>query len=206
VDEDVVRRNTTVGCCPLVPEVALHLADDIEALWRVVGEDGPPPYWAFGWLGGQALARYVLDHPDDVRGRRVLDLGSGSGLVAIAAALAGASSVLAADIDPLSAAAVRLNADLNDVTVDVMLADLLDAGPPDVDVVLAGDVCYDRDMTPRVLAWLELFGGRVLLGDPGRAYLPQDGWVELASYDVPTTRDLEGVVSKRVRVFSPRPR
>jgi predicted nicotinamide N-methyase len=202
-DEDVVRRNTTVGHCPLVPEIALHLADDIEALWRVVGEDGPPPYWAFGWLGGQALARYVLDHPEEVAGLRVLDLATGSGLVALAAVRAGAASVTAADIDPLSAAAVRLNAGLNDTTVEMVLADLLTADPPDVDVVLAGDVCYDRDMTPRVLGWLSRFGGRVLLGDPGRAYLPQTGFVEITSYDVPTTRALEGVETKRVRVLAP---
>ena len=204
--ENVVRRNTTVGSCPLVPEIALHLADDIEALWRVVGEDGPPPYWAFAWLGGQALARYVLDHPDEVAGRRVLDLATGSGLVAIAAARAGAAAVLAADIDPLSAAAVPLNAALNDVTVDMVLTDLLGGDPPDVDVILAGDVCYDRDMTPRVLGWLERFGGRVLLGDPDRAYLPQTGFVQVASYDVPTTRALEGVETKRVRVLTPAPR
>jgi predicted nicotinamide N-methyase len=206
VDEDVVRRHTAVGHCPLVPEIALHLADDIEALWRVVGEDGPPPYWAFGWLGGQALARYVLDHPAEVAGLRVLDLATGSGLVAIAAARAGAAAVAAADIDPLSAAAVRLNAALSDVTVEVLLTDLLAGDPPDVDVVLAGDVCYDRDMTPRVLAWLGRCTGRVLLGDPGRAYLPQTGFVEVASYDVPTTRALEGVETKRVRVLSPAPR
>ena len=204
--EDVVRRNTAVGSCPLVPEIALHLADDIEALWRVVGEDGPPPYWAFAWLGGQALARYVLDHPDEVTGLRVLDLATGSGLVAIAAAKAGAAAVTAVDIDPLSATAVRLNGALNEVTVDMRLADLLGGDPPDVDVILAGDVCYDRDMTPRVLAWLSRFHGRVLLGDPGRAYLPQTGFVQVASYDVPTTRALEGVETKRVRVLSPAPR
>ena len=206
VDEDVVRRNTTVQRAPLVPEVALHLAEDIEALWRVVGEDGPPPYWAFAWLGGQALARYVLDHPAEVAGLRVLDLATGSGLVAIAAARAGAAAVTAVDIDPLSAAAVQRNATLNDVPVDVLPADLLGGDPPDFDVVLAGDVCYDRDMAPRVLAWLSRFEGRVLLGDPGRDYLPRTGFVELASYDVPTTRALEGVESKRVRVLSPGPR
>jgi predicted nicotinamide N-methyase len=205
-DEDVVRRNTAVGRCPLVPEIALHLADDIEALWRVVGEGGPPPYWAFGWLGGQALARYVLDHPEEVEGLRVLDLATGSGLVAIAAVQAGAADVAAVDIDPRSAAAVGLNTALNGVTVEMLLADLLTADPPDVDVILAGDVCYDRDMTPRVLGWLARFGGRVLLGDPGRAYLPQTGFVELTSYDVPTTRALEGVETKRVRVLSPAPR
>jgi predicted nicotinamide N-methyase len=141
-----------------------------------------------------------------VAGRRVLDLATGSGLVALAAARAGAAHVTAVDVDEHSAAAVRLNSALNDLAVDVQLADLLDGPPPDVDVVLAGDVCYDRDMTPRVLAWLDKFSGRVLLGDPGRAYLPQRGFVEVASYDVPTTRALEGVEVKRVRVLTPAPR
>ena len=189
-----------------MPELRLHLAEDIEALWRVTGEDRPPPYWAFAWLGGQALARYVLDHPAEVAGQRVLDLATGSGLVALAAARSGAASVTAVDIDDRSAAAVGINADLNGLYVDVVLADLLDGPPPDVDVILAGDVCYDRDMTPRVLGWLSGFPGRVLLGDPGRAYLPQTGFVEVASYDVPTTRALEGVEVKRVRVLTPAPR
>lgn len=190
----------------IVPEVQLHLVDDIVALWKVTGEDAPPPFWAVAWLGGQALARYLLDHPAEVRGKRVLDLGSGSGLVAIAARIAGAAEVLAADIDPMCATVIPLNAALNDVTLDLTTDDLLDASPPDVDVVLAGDVWYERDMAERVMAWLSRSSARVLLGDPGRAYLPQDGWVELASYDIPTTRDLEGVESKRVRVFSPAPR
>jgi predicted nicotinamide N-methyase len=186
-----------------VPEVQLHLVDDIVALWKETGEDAPPPFWAVAWLGGQALARYLLDHPGEVRGRRVLDLGSGSGLVAIAARLAGAAHVLAADIEPRCATVIPRNAALNGVTVDVTTDDLLDAPPPDVDVVLAGDVWYERDMADRVMTWLSASSARVLLGDPGRAYLPQDGWLELATYDIPTTRDLEGVESKRVRVFSP---
>ena len=172
----------------------------------MLGEDRPPPFWAFAWLGGQALARYVLDHPHEVAGKRVLDLATGSGLVALAAARAGAAHVTAVDVDPHSRAAVALNGRLNHLTVEFLLADLLDGAPPDVDVVLAGDVCYDRDMTPRVLAWLGRFEGRVLLGDPGRAYLPQAGFAEVASYDVPTTRALEGVEVKRVRVLSPAPR
>lgn len=188
---------------PIVPEVELHLVDDIVALWKVTGEDGPPPFWAIAWLGGQALARYVLDHPEEVVGRRVLDLGTGSGLVAIAARLAGAAHVLAADVDPFCLIAVRLNAEANGVAVDVTVDDLLTDDPPDVDIVLAGDVWYERDMAQRAMSWLSRSSARVLLGDPGRAYLPQDGWVQLASYDVPTSRDLEGVDSKLVRVFSP---
>lgn len=187
----------------IVPEVELHLCDDITALWQVTGEDAPPPFWAVAWLGGQALGRYLLDHPSEVRGAHVLDLGSGSGLVAIAARLAGASAVLAADIDPMCATAIELNAAANGVEVAVTLADVLADEPPDVDVVLAGDVWYEKDTAERVTTWLARSPARVLLGDPGRAYLPQDGWVELASYDVPTTRDLEGVESKRVRVFTP---
>jgi predicted nicotinamide N-methyase len=202
----VVVARTDLCNPAIVPEIELHVVDDIVGLWNVTGEDEPPPFWAVAWLGGQALSRYVLDHPDEVRGRRVLDLGSGSGLVAIAAALAGAEHVLAADIDPSCVDAIALNAAHNGVHVDVTVDDLLDAEPPDVDVVLAGDVWYEREFAARVLAWLSRSRARVLLGDPGRTYLPQDGWLELAAYDVPTTRDLEGVTSKRVRVFTPAPR
>ena len=198
-----VTQHTTLRCPEVVPEVRLHLVEDLVALWKVSGEDDPPPFWAVAWLGGQALARYLLDHPDEVRGRRVLDLGSGSGLVAIAARLAGAADVVAVDIDPFCAAAIELNAACNGVVVDVVIDDLLRRNPPDVDVVLAGDVWYERDMAAQVMAWLARSPARVLLGDPGRAYLPREGWTELAAYDVPTTRDLEGVESKRVRVFSP---
>ena len=202
----LVLAHTTPERPAIVPEIELQLCADIVDFWKVTGEDAPPPFWAVAWLGGQALARYVLDHPDEVRSRRVLDLGSGSGLVAIAAALAGASSVLAADIDPMCTTAIELNAAANGVHVDVTLDDLLDGEPPDVDVILAGDVWYERDTAERVTSWLRRSGAHVLLGDPGRAYLPQGGWVELAAYDIPTTRDLEGVESKRVRVFSPAPR
>jgi predicted nicotinamide N-methyase len=202
----LLLAHTQLRRTDLVPEIALHLCDDIVSLWKLTGEDDPPPFWAVAWLGGQALARYVLDHPDEVRGLRVLDLGSGSGLVAIAARLAGAADVLAADIDPYCVTAIAVNAAANDVELRVTVDDLLEGEPPDVDVVLAGDVWYEREMAERVMAWLSRSSARVLLGDPGRAYLPQDGWVELASYDVATTRDLEGVESKRVRVFSPAPR
>ena len=194
-----MRAHTTVGSPPLVPEVRLHLAEDIEALWQVVGEETPPPFWAFAWLGGQAVARFVLDHPSVVLGKRVLDLATGSGLVAFAAVAAGARDVLANDIDPYSEVAVSLNA-VHNAPVRFVAADLLDGDPPDVDVVLAGDVCYDREMTPRVLAWLARTDAVVLLGDPGRDYLPRQGLTELATYDVPTTRALEGVEVKRVRV------
>ena len=200
-----VLAHTTPQRPAIVPEIELQLCDDIVELWRVTGEDAPPPFWAIAWLGGQALARYVLDHAEEIRGRRVLDLGSGSGLVAIAARLAGATTVLAADIDPMCAAAIELNAAANDVAIDVTLDDLLQHDPPDVDVILAGDVWYERETAERVTAWLTRTDARVLLGDPGRAYLPQDGWTELPAYEIPTTRDLEGVQSKRVRVFRPAP-
>jgi predicted nicotinamide N-methyase len=199
-----VLEHTRVERPGFVPEVALHLVgDDIVGLWKVVGEDEPPPFWAVAWLGGQALARHVLDHPDLVADRRVLDLGAGSGLVGIAAARSGAAHVLAADVDPFCGPAIALNAELNGVHVAVTLDDLLASDPPDVDVVLAGDVWYERAMAERVMAWLATTTADVLLGDPGRAYLPQTGLVEVAAYDVPTTRDLEGVEVKRVRVLRP---
>jgi predicted nicotinamide N-methyase len=185
---------------PFVPEVLLHQADDMHALWESLGTPAPP-YWAFPWLGGQALARYVLDDAD-LTGQRVLDLATGSGLVAIAAMKAGARSVLASDIDPLSAEAVAANAAANDVEVMWTGLDLLDGPVPHVDVVLAGDVLYERQMATRVLAWLRGFEGKVLLGDPGRDYLPQQGLVELAAYEIATTRELEGVPVKRVGVFT----
>jgi len=184
---------------PFVPEVLLHQADDMHGLWQEVGTEAPP-YWAFAWLGGLALARFVLDH-DVVQGKRVLDLATGSGLVAIAAAQAGASTVLASDIDPLAGQATAANAEANDVEVVFTSEDLL-AGPvPAVDVVLAGDVLYEQEMAGRVLTWLESFEGVVLLGDPGRDYLPHGRFREVAAYQVPTTRELEGVSVKRTRVF-----
>jgi predicted nicotinamide N-methyase len=203
--EEFVVAHTQVRRPAFVPEVRLRLADDIDALWQLVGTDTPPPYWAFAWLGGQALARYVLDRPEEVAGRRVLDLATGSGLVALAAVAAGAAEVTAVDIDPYSAAAVALNARLNGATLRFVAGDLLAAEPPAVDVVLLGDVCYEQEMTRRVLGWLVRSQARVLLGDPGRSYLPQQGLVTLASYDIPTTRELEGVELKRVRVFTPAP-
>ncbi len=184
---------------PLVPELLLHQADDMHGLWQAVGGSSPP-YWAFPWLGGQALARYVLDH-EVVRGQRVLDLASGSGLVALAAVRAGAAAVLAADIDPLAGEALHANAAANGLVVQFTQQDLL-AGPvPDVDVVLAGDVLYEQQMAERVLRWLESFDGVVLVGDPGRDYLPQGRFPQVAAYDVPTTRELEGAAVKRTCVY-----
>lgn len=191
---------------PLVPEVVLRGADDVIALWEATDEHAPP-FWAFPWAGGQALARYVLDHPETVTGRRVLDLAAGSGLVAIAARLAGAADVTANDIDTLSTAAIPLNADLNGVTVTVATGDLLDDGSDGFDVVLAGDVFYDRDMARRVLPFLRAAadrGAAVLVGDPQRAHLPHDEFTVLASYDVPVHGALESAEVKRTTVLRPK--
>jgi predicted nicotinamide N-methyase len=192
-----VRANTVLAAPPLVPEIRLHLATEITPLWQateaVLETEGlPPPYWAFAWAGGQALARYVLDHPELVRGRTVIDIGAGSGLLAIAAALAGARSVVAADIDPFAAAAIALNAAANGVAATIETADVI--GGAGADVLLVGDMCYERPLAERLTAWLRRCvarGALVLLGDPGRAYLPNSGLKELARYIVATPLDLE---------------
>ena len=194
-----VRGNTAVASPPLAPEIRLHLATEITPIWQATEESlarfgTPPPFWAFAWAGGQALARYLLDHPETVAGREVLDLCSGSGIVAIAAARAGAARVVAADIDPFAAAAIALNAPLNDVTVAIETRDLLDRAAAGWGVVLAGDVCYEEPMASRVLALLRRTAARsrlALLGDPGRAYLPREGLIERARYIVPVSRELE---------------
>jgi predicted nicotinamide N-methyase len=190
--------------------VQLYLADEVTPLWRMteveLGAQGvPPPYWAFTWVGGLALARYILDHPAEVAGRRVLDFATGSGLGAIAAMRAGAAGVLAADIDPYSADAVALNAAANEVAVAFTTADLLLGDPPPADLILAGDVCYEGPMATRALAWLQeahTRGTRVLIGDPGRTYFPRTDLVQLAEYQVPTTRELEDAAVKDVGVFT----
>ncbi|HEX9339303.1 MAG TPA: 50S ribosomal protein L11 methyltransferase [Pseudonocardiaceae bacterium] len=187
---DFVLANTEPGRTPLVPEITLRLADEPFALWERAGDT--MPYWAFAWAGGQALARHVLDHPDLVAGARVLDLASGSGIVAIAAALAGAASVTATDIDPLAIHAIEINARANGVSVTALCVG--DPGAVDADVVLAGDVCYDRAMADRILPFLTGVAARgiaVLLGDPGRAYFPRTGFTALATYPVPVTGNLE---------------
>jgi predicted nicotinamide N-methyase len=194
-----VRRNTAITAPPLVPEISLYLATEITPIWQAtedtLARSGlPPPYWAFAWAGGQALARFLLDHPERVAGRSVLDFGAGSGIVAIAAAKAGAASVLACEIDHFAAAAIAANAALNDVTIAVTTSDVLDTVGPRWEIVTAGDVCYERPMADRVTAWLRVLaehGSFVLLGDPGRAYLPSAGLVERAHYLVPTSLELE---------------
>ncbi len=193
-----VRAETTLAAPPLVPEIRLHLASEVVPLWQATEETLtrrglPPPYWAFAWPGGQAIARHVLDNPGLLRGARVLDFAAGSGLAAIAAAKAGAASVAAAEIDEFALAAIALNARVNDVRVETISEDIL-GRPSAWDVVLAGDVCYERPMAERVARWfaaLTAAGTEVLMADPGRAYLPREGLVEIARYEVPTSLDLE---------------
>lgn len=205
-----ILANTRLQPVPHAPGISLWLADEVTPLWRLteeeLGEIGlPPPFWAFAWAGGQGLARWLLDHPREVAGQRVLDFAAGSGLVGIAAMKAGAASVLCADIDPLCESAVTLNANANGVVVAFTGADLLEAPPPDVDVICAGDVFYDRAMAEWVLAWLIAAadrGTRVLVGDPLRTYFPKSGLDLLAEYEVPTTRELEDSAVKRTRVWS----
>ena len=203
-----IRQNTRALPVPHAPEIMLLVADESTVLWQKtedeLGEMGlPPPFWAFAWAGGQALARYVLDHPEVVRGKRVLDFASGSGLVAIAAMKAGAAGVDACEIDQFAAAAIGLNADLNGVAIRVRLEDIV--GKDDGwDVVLAGDVSYERDMASAVTDWLGALHARgaiALIGDPGRSYLARDRLESIADYQVPVTRDLEDADIKRSSVW-----
>jgi predicted nicotinamide N-methyase len=206
VPRSFVRKQTRPVRPALVPEISLLVAVDVVALWEAIEVErgtapSEPPFWAAAWPGGQALARYVLDHPDVVRNRTVLDLGSGSGLVAVAALLAGAAAVVASEIDPFGATAIALNAELNGVVPVEVVGDVLDDGPPDVDVVLAGDVCYDRVMSERVLPYLDAARARgveVLLGDPGRPYVPAARLTAVATVDVP---DTEGPLVRRTTVW-----
>lgn len=203
-----ILAETRLRPVPHAPELVLHVADEATELWQKteeeLGEIGlPPPFWAFAWAGGQALARYVLDHPETVRGKRVLDFASGSGLVAIAAMKAGAAEVTACDIDPFAVTAIGLNAQANGVTIEPIQVDLVgrDEG---WDTVLAGDICYERDLALRVTDWLLSLsrrGATVLIGDPGRSYLPKGRLEELAVYEVPVTRSLEDSDVKRSKVW-----
>lgn len=206
---DFIRRNTSVLSPPLVSEVTLYLAHEAVPIWQKteeeLGEIGlPPPFWAFAWAGGQALARYVLDHAEIVRGRRVLDLATGSGLVAIAAKKAGADSVMAADIDSFACAAARLNARLNDVGITITDEDLLLGQAASFDVILVGDLFYEKALAERVHAWLreaKCAGAHILIGDPGRSYLPKSSLQHVIDYNVPVTRELEDAEIKRTAVW-----
>jgi predicted nicotinamide N-methyase len=205
-----ILANTRLQAPPHTPELRLHLADEVTPIWRLteeeLGELGlPPPFWAFAWAGGQALARYLLDHPAEVAGKRVIDFATGSGIVAIAAMKAGAARVLAADIDPFCAAAVSLNAEANGVAVEFTDADLLETWPPAADLILAADICYEKPMAEAVMAWLASArdaGTRVLIGDPGRSYFPKSGLTQLAEYRVPTSRELEDAEIKHTAVWT----
>ena len=202
---DFIQTHTRPAPVPFVPEITLHQADEPIDLWEKTEESGveqPPPFWAFAWAGGQALARHLLDHPDLVAGRSVLDLATGSGLVAVAAALAGASPVTANDIDPYSLAAAEMNAIANNVRIATLEADLLDTDPRG-SVILAGDVFYSREMAGRVLPFLRRAAGRgclVLVGDPGRAYLPV-GLIRQATYSVPVIESLESVKVRETTIW-----
>lgn len=205
-----IVENTRLQAPPHAPELVLHLADEITPIWRMTEEaleemGLPPPFWAFAWAGGQALARYLLDHPETVAGKRVVDFAAGSGIVAIAAMKAGAANVLAADVDSFCGAAVALNAAANGVEIGFTDTDLLDSPPPQADLILAGDICYEKPLAQRVLTWLEAArarGSTVLIGDPGRTYFPREGLVKLAEYQVPTTRELEDMEVKRTAVYA----
>ena len=205
-----ILENTRIQPPPHTPELNLHLADEVTPIWRLteeaLAEIGlPPPFWAFAWAGGQALARYVLDHPDEVAGKRVVDFASGSGIVGIAAMRAGAGHVLATDIDPFCGAALAVNGELNGVRIDFTDQNLLETPPPDVDVILAGDICYEKPLATQVMDWLaaaHVRGTRVLIGDPGRSYFPRVGLEKLAEYEVPTTRELEDREVKKTAVWT----
>jgi predicted nicotinamide N-methyase len=208
-----VLRHTRLRAVPGLEQVRLHLADEVLPLWRAVqletrDPDAALPYWAFAWAGGLALSRYLLEHPEAVAGRRVFDVGSGSGLCAIAALNAGASGATGADIDAFAAAAIGLNARANGRRVTVVHRDVLARDVPEVDVILAGDCWYESPLATSVLPWLRRARERgidVLIGDPGRRYLPIDELIELAAYDVRTTTELEDLGQKRARVYAFRP-
>jgi predicted nicotinamide N-methyase len=209
--EAFIRANTRLRVVPLVPEISIFVADEAVPLWQKTEEELneaglPPPFWAFAWAGGQALARYVLDHAELVAGKRVLDLASGSGLVGIAAMKVSARQVTAADIDPFAGAAARINAAENRVSLTICADDLL-RGATDAqwDAILAGDIFYERDTAELAFAFLARQargGATILIGDPGRSYLPKDKLKHLAEYRVPVTRELEDTEIKRTSVWT----
>lgn len=207
-----VRANTEVVEPPLVPEIPLRLATELTPVWEATealleAQGLDPPYWAFAWAGGQALARHVLDHPGLVAGKRVLDFAAGCGIAGIAAARAGATSVEASEIDPLAAAAVAMNAEMNGADVTVLLRDVV-GGNGGWEIILAGDVCYERPMAERVTAWLRArvrVGAQVWIGDPIRGYLPREGLKRVATYRVRTTREIEDADLRNAAVWRLQP-
>lgn len=204
-----IQDNTRLLAPPLVPEIRLHLAEETLPIWRKTEEElgemnVPPPFWAFAWAGGQALARYLLDHRELTAGRSVLDLGSGSGLTAIAAAMAGASDVLAADVDAIAEVAAGLNAAVNGVSVRTTTENLLRVALPKANVILVGDLFYERQLADDVLDRIEGAGRQgslVLIGDPQRSYFPRNRFQRLAEYKVPVTRELEDAEIKSTAVW-----
>lgn len=210
---DFIRANTRLQAPPHVPEISLHLADEAMDLWKLTEDELqtlglPLPFWAFAWAGGQALARWVLDHPETVAGRSVLVFAAGAGLEAIAAAKSGAARVLATEIDPFALTALELNASMNGVTIVITGIDLLEVGlsalPFRPETVLIGDVFFEQPLADRVTAFAAACvasGAETLIGDPGRSYLPKDRMVSLAEYRVPTTRALEDAEIKRTVVW-----
>lgn len=209
----LIDAYTELRCPAVVPEIKLHLARDMLAFWqqtevelyaRAAGSgDTPPPYWAFAWPGGQALARYILDRRSEFSGKCVLDFGSGSGLVAIAAALAGAAPVIATEIDAGALTAMEINAAANGVYIEQIEYDII-GGSGRWHIVCAGDICYERPLAERAIAWLKQLaadGTEVLIGDPGRSYLPASGMVTLATYDIPTSREIEDRESRETSVY-----
>jgi predicted nicotinamide N-methyase len=206
--EKFILENTSVMRPPHVPEIRLHLADEAHELWLKTEEELdaiglPPPFWAFAWAGGQGLARYVLDHPETVAGKHVVDLASGSGLVAIAAMQAGAASVLASDIDPWTRTAMAMNSRLNNVDLTVAGEDLI-GSEIDADLLLAGDVFYDVGFANALVPWFTTLvraGKTVIVGDPGRSYCPRHLMEPLATYEVPVTRALEDAEVKKTTVW-----
>lgn len=209
MSEAFIRAQTRPLPVPSLPSIRLYQADEVTPLWLMTEEDMAvqrlaPPFWAFAWSGGQALARYVLEHPEIVKGRRVLDIACGSGLVGITARLAGAESVLCNDIDPYAEAAVALNAELNGVELAFSGANLLTGPAPDVDIILAGDICYEKPMTDAMLTYFRrvaLHKIEVCIGDPHRAYFPKTGLIRLADYDILTHADIEEAAVKPASVW-----
>ena len=204
-----ITTQTTLAAPPLVPELRLHLATEVTPLWQATeatleANNLPPPYWAFAWPGGQAVARYILDNPHLVAGRRVLDFAAGSGVAGLAALLAGAGSVMASEIDSFALAALAMNAEANNLHLSITADNLIDQPLPEIDIILAGDICYERPMAERVTSWLRCraaAGILVLLGDPGRAYLPKTGLTCLGCYEVPTSLDLEDRTMRDTNVW-----
>lgn len=204
-----IRDNTALHEPPLIPEIRLHLATEIVPIWQMTEEELeksglPPPFWAFAWAGGQALSRYILDNPAVVSGKSVLDFGSGSGLIGIAAAKSGGKPVLCADIDIFAVEAITLNAASNDVDIQATAEDLVGVENRGWDVILVGDMCYERPLAERIEAWLRRLAGEgveVLIGDPGRTYLPKSGLEKLVSYAVKTTRELEDTDVRNTSVW-----